>query len=238
MHPDRQTWTFADGTAHLVLTPEAIYVHEVSGAIPTEELKSRALEAGYAKLGVNKRPGDGLDDLVAGASLVATNMALDVRDVPPPVGIELRRMTSARFDRFVTDGVAHYAEELFGSGAQPTREAALEQSKTQHAELFPQGLDSPGQLLWSAFPTHEEDEIGILWIAIRPDDAFIYGIEMSENSRGKGYGTQVLRAGAAETRAHGRTSLALNVFGHNEGARRLYEREGYVVTREAFSVPL
>lgn len=238
MEADRETWTFATGTAQVDISQDAVRVVDTTGFIPRAQLTERGRATGRARLTVVHRPGDGLEEVVAGATLVATNMALDVRGVPEPTGIRLIGMTPDRFAAFLASGVDQFAGELLASGAQPTRAAAVTESRRQHDELFPKGLSSPGQLLWSVLAQEGEDEVGMLWIAIQPDQAFIYDIEMNENARGQGFGTQVLRAAAAQTRAHDRHTLALNVFGHNTGARRLYEREGYAVTREVYSVPL
>jgi len=51
-----------------------------------------------------------------------------------------------------------------------------------------------------------------------------------EDLRGQGYGTQTLQAVEDMVRQMGISEIWLHVFGHNTGARRLYERLGYEVT--------
>ncbi len=51
-----------------------------------------------------------------------------------------------------------------------------------------------------------------------------------EDYRRRGYATQALRAIEEKARELGLNNIALHVFGHNDGARVLYEKVGYVVT--------
>lgn len=164
--------------------------------------------------------------------LVATRMGLAVAGVPE-ASIELRPMTPQRYQRFLAEGIEAYARSIFDAGGYPDFEAARRSSIEQHEELLPDGLHSPGHLLWSAFdPGHPDEEVGMLWIEVRADHGFIYDIDVDPAHQRKGYGTQMLRAGAAQMRERGRNALWLNVFGHNADARRLYEREGYAVNEE------
>lgn len=59
---------------------------------------------------------------------------------------------------------------------------------------------------------------------------------MRPSVRGQGYGTQTLRFAAEQARAAGIDVLALNVFGHNDDARRLYTREGFIETEIVWSL--
>jgi GNAT superfamily N-acetyltransferase len=58
-------------------------------------------------------------------------------------------------------------------------------------------------------------------------EAFVWDVLVDESCRGQGYGTLILTALEEEVRALGVGRIALNVFAHNDGARRLYERLGY-----------
>jgi RimJ/RimL family protein N-acetyltransferase len=53
---------------------------------------------------------------------------------------------------------------------------------------------------------------------------------MDPAHRGAGYGTAALLALEDWCRANGFDSIGLHVFGHNEGAWRLYKRLGYTET--------
>jgi len=57
----------------------------------------------------------------------------------------------------------------------------------------------------------------------------IAGFSVDPGRQRQGVGRALLDAAAAEARARGATRLTLRVLGRNEGARRLYERAGFVV---------
>jgi ribosomal protein S18 acetylase RimI-like enzyme len=59
----------------------------------------------------------------------------------------------------------------------------------------------------------------------------INGVAVTENARGQGVGSALLDAATAEGKRRGARKLTLNVHGTNLGARRLYERHGYVIER-------
>lgn len=203
-----------------------------------DRLRAAAPSHGWTSLTVSAYPGDPVGAAIrdGGADLVATKMGRALADVPD-ADIELRPMLDERFARFIDEGVESYAHSIFEAGDYPTIEDARLSSLEQHKQLLPQGLQSPGHLLWSAFdPAEPTQEVGLLWIEERLDHGFIFEIEVDQAHQRKGYGTQMLRAGAAQMRERGRKMLWLNVFGHNADARRLYEREGYAVNEEILRI--
>jgi GNAT superfamily N-acetyltransferase len=173
----------------------------------------------------------------ADARRVATKMRIDVADVPAPAGIRLVPMTDADFEAYRAVADEDYAQERFASGSEPTIEESRRVAAEQMVEYLPDGPGTPGQRLWTV---HDEagERAGILWVGFDDHAGFIYDISLDEDRRGQGLGTQTLRAAAAETAGAGLAVLALNVFGSNEGARRLYSREGYRETEILWSVPI
>ncbi len=157
----------------------------------------------------------------------ATNMLLRL-DAPigDPGAVELRNMTSEEFDEFYANLLRDYADELHAAGL--SREGADEQSRTQSAQLIPDGVNSVGQEFFTAWVG--EERVGHLWLSTERPMAFVYDIVVLEEQRRKGYGAAVMNAGAVWSREHGHFALGLNVFAHNPGARALYDRLGYVVT--------
>ena len=136
-----------------------------------------------------------------------------------------------RPERYVTwhaYSVAGYAEENVTAGRW-TPDEALANSEHDFNALLPDGLDTDGQELWSVVDG-AGDEVGILWVATdrRPSYAFIYDIEMNPDRRSEGFGTATLLALEDWCRANGISTIGLHVFGHNQGAWRLYQRMGYV----------
>ena len=190
------------------------------------------------ELSLGLHPGDTATAAVVESfapQLVATNMVLDLSlPVRDDDRVVLRPMTEDEFARFMDATVDSYAESLHDSGAQPTLDAALAESRRQHDELLPDGLATAGMHLWRALAG--DRDVGLLWIHVDGAWSFIYDIEMEEAVRGQGLGTATLRAGARAAREAGATHLGLNVFGHNDGARRLYAREGYATTEEFYTL--
>ncbi|WP_309128690.1 GNAT family N-acetyltransferase [Microbacterium sp.] len=181
--------------------------------------------------------GDGFAAALADAAPVrriATKMQREVSGMAPPEGITTRPMTTAEFDDYLAEGARSYADELLANGAVVDAEAAMAEAEASMARMLPEGLDTPGEKLWIV-QDRDARPVGLLWVHFQTELAFIYDIEMRESVRGLGYGTQTLRAAAAHTRDAGLPLLALNVFGSNDAARRLYTREGFVETEAIWS---
>jgi ribosomal protein S18 acetylase RimI-like enzyme len=164
-------------------------------------------------------------------------MRIAVAEVPQPSGIRLVPMDDGDFSAYRAVADEDYAQERFASGAEPTIEESRRVAAVQMAELLPFGPRTPGHRLWIVRDA-EDVPAGMLWVQLGDGAAFIYDISMDEDRRGQGLGTQALRAAALETARAGLQTLALNVFGSNEGARRLYTREGYRETEVLWSVPI
>jgi ribosomal protein S18 acetylase RimI-like enzyme len=145
------------------------------------------------------------------------------------VTVSLVRMTPERYATWRAHAIADYAAENVKAGHWAAAQA-LSLSEGQFSELLPNGLDTADQWLWSVV-AESGDEVGILWVARRrPGHAFIFDIEMNPEQRGAGYGTAAMLALENWCRANGFASIGLHVFGHNDGAWRLYKRLGYKET--------
>ncbi len=202
-------------------------------------LVDRARDAEARMLGVpvhRDDPSRALLGTQPGFQLRATNMALPLDgEVADPGGLELRRMTDAEFDAFVSGQVEEYAGELVATGM--SEEAAAQRSREQMGQLIPDGLASPGMHFFTAWVG--DAGVGSLWLCTLDPMAFVYDVVVDESQRRKGYGAAIMNAGAIWSRDHGHAVLGLNVFAHNPGARALYDRLGYLVTQEyrALDVP-
>ena len=86
------------------------------------------------------------------ARLVATQMLLDLA-VPwrRRTRVMLRPMTAAEFAGYREHLVASYAQDMLDAGAFTDLAAALAASEQSTAELLPDGVDTPGQHLWTAY---------------------------------------------------------------------------------------
>ncbi len=70
-----------------------------------------------------------------------------------------------------------------------------------------------------------------LWIAAKEQAgkrvAYIYDIQIRPECQRHGHATRALAAVEDEARKLGLCGIGLHVFGHNTGARALYEARGY-----------
>jgi GNAT superfamily N-acetyltransferase len=108
--------------------------------------------------------------------------------------------------------------------------------------LVPGGTPSPGQLI--GLVVAPDGPVGHLWIG--PVDAdparwWVYDVAIEPEYRGRGYGRGAMELAERLARAHGAWTIGLNVFRHNEVARRLYVSLGYreaaVVMRKDLGQP-
>jgi GNAT superfamily N-acetyltransferase len=193
-------------------------------------LVEMARAAGVASLAVAATPGDAeREALVAVREFVprATNMALPLDgEIGDPDGLELRAMTQAEFEAYLSGSLEGYVHELAAAGM--SEAAAREQGERQFAELIPDGLQSDGQSFFTAWVG--DTAVGTLWISTQRPMAFVYDIAVDEAHRRQGYGAAIMNAGARWCRDRGHRALGLNVFAHNPGARALYDKLGYHVT--------
>ncbi len=145
----------------------------------------------------------------------------------PPV--TLRPLTDEEFAEWSRGTAASFAAGMGPSrGLDPA--AAMEVAVQETARLLPNGRDTENHLIWVA--CHEGEPVGSLWISTQKKNPFIFGIEVNEDQRGKGYGRSIMLAGEEECRRRGYEFLDLNVFGNNATAISLYDSLGYVVTSQ------
>ena len=149
--------------------------------------------------------------------------------------IELALMTQEAYGPWLAEAIREYAGDLaINNGLSP--EAALARSARDFNELLPQGPATPKHHVYSILaapePRSARRPIGVIWFAERdnPPCAFVYDFMVDAAYRGRGYGAQALLAIEAKVKALGLKRIGLHVFGHNHGARRLYERLGYQIT--------
>jgi ribosomal protein S18 acetylase RimI-like enzyme len=77
----------------------------------------------------------------------------------------------------------------------------------------------------------DEEHVGQVWLNEKNSEWFIYDIEVFEKYRGKGFGRETMKAIEVHIRTNGGKVIGLSVFGFNKVAQKLYETEGYEVTR-------
>jgi ribosomal protein S18 acetylase RimI-like enzyme len=141
-------------------------------------------------------------------------------------GVSWRPMNETEFAAWFAASVQEYATEMADSGT-VSASAALGASEAQHAELLPDGLGTAGNTFLCVEAGGEVTATN--WIRHHrwPSVSWVYGVEVHQGYRGRGYGRAAMAAGEQATVAAGDTHLALNVFGHNAVAISMYERMGY-----------
>jgi ribosomal protein S18 acetylase RimI-like enzyme len=154
--------------------------------------------------------------------------------------LTLRPMTRAEWDEWIPRQLAGYAQHIAASGAMSEADA-WEKARNDTARSFHAGFQTPGMLLYRMLA--DDEVVGWLWLAVPGPDpdktmAWVYNIEVDPAYRGRGFGRAAMLLAEDEARAHGMTSLGLNVHGQNMVARSLYESLGYGVMALQMKKPL
>lgn len=157
------------------------------------------------------------------------------------MAVTLASMTEVEYAGWREVAVVGYAQEFVTSGILDA-EAATERAQKDFAELLPDGLATENHLLWTAWAEPEPVAVGSIWVMLAPDrrppHAFVYSLDVDAAQRRRGYGQAIMEAAMRECRERGIATMGLNVFGHNETARRLYDRLGFQVMSTSMKVTL
>ncbi|MBU6533963.1 GNAT family N-acetyltransferase [Streptomyces sp. NPDC057245] len=167
-----------------------------------------------------------------GYALRNRTMTKPLADSPPalPAGSRGRPMTHDEFGAWQAREKEQYARSWIGRGV-PEADAHAKAGR-DHETLLPDGRDTEN----TCFDVLEHDgtRVGVLWLALHEDRAFVFAVEADAAHRGRGHGRSLMLL--AETRAitAGRPLIGLNVFAGNTPAERLYESLGYTTTRFSY----
>ena len=142
--------------------------------------------------------------------------------------VKLEPMQQEEYERYLEHEIQAYAEDHVRNGNW-NAEGALERSRKEFERHLPQGVQTPDQYVWSIVD-EANHKIGMLWVQVREQKAFIFDFVISEEYRGKGYGKQALTAMDEKLKSMGAETVALHVFGHNTSAQELYKKMGFKVT--------
>lgn len=147
--------------------------------------------------------------------------------------VRLTAMPEDRFRAYRDHAAKDYAQEKVRAGVW-SREEAPRRAEADIDALLPEGTRTEGHFLYSIEDALSGADVGTLWIATIETGVgravWIYDVEIFERFRRKGYGRQALEAAESEAKSLGAESIELHVFGHNAGARALYESAGYATT--------
>jgi ribosomal protein S18 acetylase RimI-like enzyme len=200
-------------------------------------MKTIALMLNVAKLPA----GDALhDELHARAGIAISRRGthnLLTMDTSPVTSAErrpviLEPMSDSDFSAFVETTVPAYAAEKVASGQWPA-EPSLDLARKALEDLLPQGRATAGHHLFRITDSSGRS-LGTLWLAeierAGKQIAYLYDIWVRPECRRQGYALDALKAAEVEARDLGLSGIGLHVFGHNAGARLLYEKLGYQTT--------
>jgi RimJ/RimL family protein N-acetyltransferase len=145
--------------------------------------------------------------------------------------VRLVPMTETDYRRFLRWSIEDYAQQQVRAGAWKPETAVSLAEQMVHG-LLPEGLDSPDQTLCSILDAASGEPVGYLWYGLRSGagEQFValYEFLIFEAHRRRGYGTAALKVLEDRARELGVDRILLHVFGHNEAARALYQKLGYV----------
>ncbi|MFF9174884.1 GNAT family N-acetyltransferase [Streptomyces sp. NPDC014793] len=171
-----------------------------------------------------------------GYSLRNRGMEKRLDSTPPGLPPESRGrpMTSAEFTAWQEHASADYARMWIERGV--PEEAAYAKARRDHETLLPQGR-STADMSFSVLE-HAGTRVGVLWLALQEEKAFVFDVETDPEHRGRGHGRTLMLLAERQAIDAGRPVLGLNVFAGNAPAERLYESLGYETTESAFTKPL
>jgi len=149
------------------------------------------------------------------------------------MGIRFVPFTEADFDAWLVQAIPAFALTNVRDGRWTLAESIVK-SQEAHAALLPQGLATPGQFFMHLHDEATGERVGSLWWAEGEKggrrEAYVYGIEVDEAARRRGHARAAFAELERVARERGLQEVGLHVFGHNAGARRLYEELGFEPT--------
>jgi ribosomal protein S18 acetylase RimI-like enzyme len=152
----------------------------------------------------------------------------------------LRPMTATEYDAWRSAAIPDYAADKVASG-QWTADEALERSRQEHDELLPLGPQTPDHHLLTIVDG-QGAAVGVLWFAVRARFdariAYVYDVAVWPQRQREGHALRAFEALEVEVGRLGLSGIALHVFGHNHGARALYERLGFEPTNISLFKPV
>ena len=152
-------------------------------------------------------------------------------------GLEGRPMSESEYAGWRAELVRGYAADMANSGTLPDAQAAT-QAAAQADQLLPDGLRTANQSFLCLYANGEAVATNWLCHHRGPGISWVYGVEVSAEHRGNGYGRAAMLIGEAAALDASDTHLALNVFGHNDVAIRLYDSMGYRRYEDGRSIAL
>ena len=154
-------------------------------------------------------------------------------NMPQAHRVKFMPMTEQNYQRYLESAVPRYARDQIEVGNWRA-ETALDQAQAVFERLLPDGLESDGQSLNIIVDASSNEAVGHIWYAVAShgDRRFValYDFLIYPTARRRGYGAAALAELDAKAVCLGLQDVMLHVFGHNDAARALYRKMGYVET--------
>ncbi len=145
--------------------------------------------------------------------------------------VKLIPMSENDYQRFIAGAMDGYAQQQVKTGTWQ-EENAKELAQKTFDTLLPEGLSSPNQYLYMIEREEDGNRVGRLWWGIQETGgsrfAALNDVQILKKYRRQGYGSEALKAMEKMVRKEGLETILLHVFGHNEAARVMYRKMGYV----------
>lgn len=142
-------------------------------------------------------------------------------------------LSEAAFREYRSNLARDYAQDKVRAGVWSEDEAEARAARELDEQL-PEGPATEGHFLYAVRDETIQANVGILWLAVLDSSigrsVWIYDIVVHEQFRRRGYGARMLGLVEEKAREVSAKSVGLQVFGHNHGARKLYEKTGYETT--------
>ena len=152
----------------------------------------------------------------------------------------LRSMTATEYAEWFEQSIVGYAADKVASG-QWVPEESLELTRKELAGLLPLGLETPGNYLYTVVDSRAL-AVGMLWFGVKKrfgaDIAYVFNVNVRPDRQREGHAARAFLALEEEVRRRGLSGIALHVFGHNDGARALYDKLGFRPTNISMFKPI
>lgn len=144
----------------------------------------------------------------------------------------LRPMTESEYAAWLEAVIPAYASDKVASG-QWSEQDSLELSRKEYADLLPMGLATPDHYLFTIIDL-STTAVGVLCFAVKTRFnarvANVFDVTVWPSRQREGHAFRAFIALEDEVRRLGLSGIALHVFGHNKGARALYDKLGFQPT--------
>lgn len=163
-----------------------------------------------------------------GYVLRSRNMSKPLDALPPvlPVGTTARPMTEAEYGPWLVHEREEFARSLIERGV--SADEAYSRADQGHTRFLPNGLATENTLI--SVLEHAQMPVGVLWLGLWPDTAYVLNVEADARHRGRGHGRALMLLAEAQAVAAGKDRISLHVLADNAPAERLYESLGYETT--------